>query len=79
MSVFRHYQSVKDLGATVAAIGNFDGVHRGHQGLLNLARERAEHHSCATAALTFILTPLRWSVDGRLYRRYILLMTALHS
>ena len=57
MSVFRHYQSVKDLGATVAAIGNFDGVHRGHQGLLNLARERAKHHSCATAALTFYPHP----------------------
>ncbi|MGC6416691.1 MAG: bifunctional riboflavin kinase/FAD synthetase [Bradymonadia bacterium] len=57
MSTFRHYQKIEKLGATVAAIGNFDGVHRGHQGLLNLARERSEHHGCVMAALTFYPHP----------------------
>ena len=71
MSTFRHYQKIEKLGATVAAIGNFDGVHRGHQGLLNLARERSEHHGCVMAALTFTRTPPRWLVAGRLCRHCI--------
>lgn len=40
MRIIRDFQFVdpKDRGA-VAAIGNFDGVHRGHQSVIDLARE----------------------------------------
>ena len=31
-----------DLGRTVVTIGNFDGVHRGHQAVLRRAREVAD-------------------------------------
>lgn len=37
----------------VVAIGNFDGVHRGHQTLLANARERATARGVASAVLTF--------------------------
>ncbi|MBI5780978.1 MAG: bifunctional riboflavin kinase/FAD synthetase [Rhodocyclales bacterium] len=38
---------------TVLTIGNFDGVHRGHQVLLRLVRERADEAHIQAAALTF--------------------------
>jgi riboflavin kinase/FMN adenylyltransferase len=34
-------------------IGNFDGVHRGHQAMLALLRSEAEHRGVPTCALTF--------------------------
>jgi riboflavin kinase / FMN adenylyltransferase len=37
----------------VIAIGNFDGVHRGHQALLALARDAARDHQSAFGLLTF--------------------------
>ncbi len=40
------------LGAVVA-IGNFDGVHRGHKAVIAAAQERAEALGRPTAALTF--------------------------
>lgn len=41
------------------AVGNFDGVHIGHQALLREARARAERHGARAAILTFTPHPAR--------------------
>lgn len=41
------------LRGGVVAIGNFDGVHRGHQAVLSLARDIAHAQGQPTSALTF--------------------------
>jgi riboflavin kinase/FMN adenylyltransferase len=41
------------LRGAVAAIGNFDGVHRGHQHLLAMAREEGARQGRPKAAITF--------------------------
>lgn len=48
-----------DLGGAVA-IGNFDGVHMGHQALLRLARTRADRLKKPLLALTFEPHPRRF-------------------
>lgn len=40
-------------GPTVVSVGTFDGVHRGHQRLLHVLRERATRRQAATAVVTF--------------------------
>ena len=47
------------LKGTVIAIGNFDGVHRGHQAVIAAARERAAGLGRPAAALTFEAHPRR--------------------
>ena len=44
---------------TVITIGNFDGVHRGHQALLRRARHLAHARGCRVVALTFDPHPIR--------------------
>lgn len=56
-------RSFKDLPfsprRTVIAIGNFDGVHRGHQAVLRQVRERAEALDATSVAITFDPHPVR--------------------
>ena len=40
-------------------IGNFDGVHLGHQAIIARAQELAQDHNCATAVLSFQPHPLK--------------------
>lgn len=47
------------LRGAVVAIGNFDGLHRGHQALFTRARERARERRAKAAVLTFEPHPAR--------------------
>ncbi|MFZ2099427.1 MAG: bifunctional riboflavin kinase/FAD synthetase [Oricola sp.] len=51
------FQSIDELPdglrGSVVAIGNFDGVHRGHQSVLNTALGFAADHGCPALVLTF--------------------------
>ena len=46
-------------GPLALAIGNFDGVHRGHQELVRVARERAARLGGTAGVLTFTPHPAR--------------------
>jgi len=52
--IFRHYRDVPDHSkGAVVAVGNFDGVHRGHQALIAAARGLAEERKAPLGVLAF--------------------------
>jgi riboflavin kinase/FMN adenylyltransferase len=52
--IFRHHRDVDDgLKGAVVAIGNFDGVHRGHQALIAQARALADERHAPLGVLAF--------------------------
>lgn len=54
MESFEHYKDIPERAAhAVVVIGNFDGVHRGHQALLAEARAKADALGAALGVLTF--------------------------
>ena len=54
MRIFRHYDDVPAaLKGAVVAIGNFDGVHRGHRALIAEAKLQAETRRGPLAVLSF--------------------------
>jgi riboflavin kinase/FMN adenylyltransferase len=52
-----HYSASKR--GSVLAIGNFDGIHLGHQAILRAVEERAIETGCVATALTFDPSPRR--------------------
>lgn len=54
MRILRHHHDIpnEDRGAS-AAIGNFDGVHRGHQKVIDLARAEGERIDAPLGVVTF--------------------------
>ncbi len=54
MRIFRYYQGLPEAirGASVA-VGNFDGIHRGHQAIIGKARRVAKAEGIPLAVLTF--------------------------
>jgi riboflavin kinase/FMN adenylyltransferase len=57
MQIHRGLKSLATLAlaqrGTALTIGNFDGVHRGHQAMLALLRNEAHHRGVASCVLTF--------------------------
>lgn len=54
MRVFRHHSRIDDRArGAVVAIGNFDGIHRGHQGVIAKAARLAAELGCPLAVMTF--------------------------
>jgi len=60
MIVFRHIDEVPiDYGPTMISVGNFDGVHRAHQKVLQEVVQRARGANVRSLALTFDPHPTR--------------------
>ena len=59
MRVLRHHFVPESLRGAVVAIGNFDGIHRGHQALIGKAGRLARELGAPLAVLTFEPHPRR--------------------
>jgi riboflavin kinase/FMN adenylyltransferase len=60
MLIYRSLDEIPaDFGPTVATIGNFDGVHRGHQLVIDEVIRRAHDLSARSLAITFDPHPVR--------------------
>lgn len=60
MQVFRGFHHRDIAPACALTIGNFDGVHRGHQAMLALLRSEASHRGLPTCVLSFEPHPRDW-------------------
>lgn len=63
--ILYHTHGVHDIGASVIAIGVFDGVHRGHQTLVSDAVSIARRFGVASVVLTFDRDPDQVVTPGR--------------
>ena len=53
-------QHLAATGGCALTIGNFDGVHRGHQAMLALLRSEARHRGLRSVVMTFEPHPRDW-------------------
>ena len=53
MNVFRGYRHPLLMPECALTIGNFDGVHRGHQAMLALLKNEAQHRGVPSCVMTF--------------------------
>jgi riboflavin kinase/FMN adenylyltransferase len=65
MRVLRHHDNVThDAAQAIAALGNFDGVHRGHQAVLARARSIADGAKAPLVVVTFEPHPRSFFAPG---------------
>ncbi|MDR1969463.1 MAG: bifunctional riboflavin kinase/FAD synthetase [Burkholderiaceae bacterium] len=60
MKIFRGLRHPGIAPGCALTIGNFDGVHRGHQAMLALLRSEAAHRSVPSCVMTFEPHPRDW-------------------
>lgn len=68
MKVFKDLNDITDIEPTVVALGNFDGVHMGHQELIRRCAEAAKTAGVKSAVFTFSNHPrnlMRRIADGQ--------------
>ena len=53
MRILRGFDHPDQAKACALTIGNFDGVHRGHQAMLALLQSEARHRNVASCVMTF--------------------------
>ncbi len=57
MKVFYNLEEIENMEETAIALGNFDGIHKGHQALINKAVEVAKEKNLKSAVFTFTNHP----------------------
>jgi len=63
MRLIRHINQWHDTSPCVLTIGNFDGVHRGHQAMLKQLVEAAKKHNLASCVVSFEPLPHEYFAD----------------
>jgi len=63
MRILRGFDHPDQAKACALTIGNFDGVHRGHQAMLALLQSEARHRSVASCVMTFEPHPRDYFAD----------------
>ncbi len=53
MKVYKSLEDIKEIGETVVALGNFDGVHKGHQEVIKRTVKSAKAAGLKSAVFTF--------------------------
>ncbi len=59
MQLIKDIKKLKNIKSPIVTIGNFDGVHRGHQKVLNAVKDRAEKLKLPSIVYTFEPHPLK--------------------
>ncbi len=57
MKIYENQYISENIKGCVLALGNFDGVHKGHKMLLDKAKEYAENHGLSFGIYTFVKHP----------------------
>jgi len=65
MKLLRHWQHPKQLEPTVVTIGNFDGVHCGHQVMLRRLVEQSRAEGLASVVMIFEPQPLEFFLKDK--------------
>ena len=58
MIIFNNSKVDKKFKKSVVAIGNFDGLHLGHQKVLNQAKKKANNNNLKLGVITFEPVPV---------------------
>ena len=58
MIVFERLEDIVNIEPTVVALGNFDGIHKGHQEIIGRTVKEAEAAGLKSAVFTFSNHPL---------------------
>ena len=70
MEIIRGLYNLRDYHrGCVATIGNFDGVHLGHQQVLSLVREQAQQRQLPSSVILFEPQPLEFVAPDKAPRR----------
>ena len=72
LKIFRSLDEINNIEPCAVALGNFDGVHKGHQELIHRAVRAAKRHGIKSAVFTFSnhprnMIPGQKSVENIIY------------
>lgn len=68
MELFKNLEDIRNIQGTALALGNFDGVHYGHQALIRNAVEKAKDAGLKAAVFTFSNNPKELLPQGKKVR-----------